>query len=182
MFCNTEHILRFIFRIHRDIKSDNILLDFDGNVKLADFGGCTQISPERPTRKSLIGSPFWMAPEVVMRKPYGPQVDIWSLGITVIEMLEGQPPYMDESEERAVELIKANGTPEIKQFDKLSPDFQNFLHQCLEVDGSVRSTARDLLKHPFLRLAQPLTSLTPLLSTANEPVDRRYRMEPDWDY
>lgn len=175
------NILCIFSRIHRDIKSDNILLDFDGNVKLADFGCCTQITPEQPKCVTLVGSPFWMAPEVVKHEPYGPEVDIWSLGITAIEMIEGQPPYMDESQERAMELIETRGKPEIKQFEKLSPSFQGFLNQCLEVDGNDRPTAHELLKHPFLRLAQPLTSLTPLLSTANEPADRKYRMEPDWD-
>lgn len=150
-------------------------------MKLADFGGCTQISPERPKRLTLVGSPFWMAPEVVTHKPYGPEVDIWSLGITAIEMFEGAPPYMDdESERRAMELIEANGIPEIKQFDKLSPSFQDFLHLCLEVNGNTRPTARELLKHPFLKLAQPLNRLSVLLSTVQKPAGRRYRTESEW--
>ncbi|KAG0016646.1 signal transducing kinase of the PAK [Entomortierella chlamydospora] len=83
-------------RIHRDIRSDNILLDTKGNVKLADFGHSVQLTKEHPRRNSVVGTPYWMAPEVIQAWNYGTPVDIWSLGVVMREMLEGEPPHMNE--------------------------------------------------------------------------------------
>ncbi|CAH0561124.1 unnamed protein product [Brassicogethes aeneus] len=149
--------------IHRDIKSDSILLALDGRVKLSDFGFCAQVSQELPKRKSLVGTPYWMSPEVISRLPYGPEVDIWSLGIMVIEMVDGEPPFFNEPPLQAMRRIREMPAPKLKNGHKVSPRLQSFLDRMLVRDPAQRATAQELLAHPFLRQAGPPALLVPLM-------------------
>ncbi|KIO30592.1 hypothetical protein M407DRAFT_14296 [Tulasnella calospora MUT 4182] len=155
--------------IHRDIKSGNVLLSLQGDIKLVDFGCSAQTSdPNVSERNTMIGTHYWMAPEVVTRKAYGPKVDIWSLGIVAIEMMEGEPPYRNQNPLKALYLIATNRTPEIANPDLLSPVFRDYLASVLEVDVEKRPNVATLLQHPFFKKAEPLRTLVPLIKAARE--------------
>ncbi|RMB88928.1 hypothetical protein DUI87_34694 [Hirundo rustica rustica] len=156
-FLHSNHVM------HRDVKSLNILLRTDGSVKLADFGFSAQLTPEQSRRNTVIGTPWWMAPEVVEGPSYGPKVDIWSFGIVGIEMVEQEIPYQNESPLSAQFLIATKGIPELRQPTLFSLLLRDFLSCCLQRDERRRWSAKELLQHPFITSAKPASSLVPLI-------------------
>lgn len=154
--------------IHRDIKSDSILLSSDGRVKLTDFGFVAQVSADLQKRKSLVGTPYWMAPEVISRLPYGTEVDIWSLGIMIIEMIDGEPPYFDQPPLQAMRFIRDMPPPRFRDtMHRVSPRLQGFLDRMLVRDPTQRATAAELLEHPFIRQVNSTNCLINLVQFNN---------------
>ncbi|KAF5888987.1 traf2 and NCK-interacting protein kinase-like isoform X5, partial [Clarias magur] len=141
--------------IHRDIKGQNVLLTENAEVKLVDFGVSAQLDRTVGRRNTFIGTPYWMAPEVIAcdENPdatYDFKSDLWSLGITAIEMAEGAPPLCDMHPMRALFLIPRNPAPRLKS-KKWTKKFQSFIDSCLVKNHTQRPSTEQLLKHPFIR-------------------------------
>lgn len=139
-------------RVHRDIKSDNILLNPNGEIKLADLGFAVQLTQEKDKRNTLAGSPCWIAPEILNKHPYGTPVDIWSLGVVLIEMLEGNPPNLQKGPKKAMQIIKERGVW-LENPDNFNPEFTRFLSYCLNPDPLSRKSANELLEDELIRSA-----------------------------
>lgn len=137
--------------IHRDIKGANILLSEDGYAKLGDFGVGVQLMNEK-YRQSKKGSPYWMSPQVASNLNYDFKTDIWSLGITCVELVEGEPPFSNLDPNKVMEKIsrKPPKVDEIINFNEHTYEFKSFIEHCLEIDPNKRYTAEQLLKHEFI--------------------------------
>lgn len=140
---------------HLDIKSENILLNLNGGIKIADFGLVRECAPDKDQLTSMVGTSYWMAPEVIQRKPYGQKVDIWALGCVCLELAEGKPPRHDFGSLRAMFLSATQGpasiNPRPDNGHPWSDKMIDFLKQTLHMDPKRRPTASQLLEHPFLQ-------------------------------
>jgi [mitogen-activated protein kinase] kinase 5 len=175
--------LHLMGKMHRDIKGANILLTENGDVKLADFGVSAQITATINKRKSFIGTPYWMAPEVaaVERKGgYNQLCDIWAIGITAIELAELQPPMFDLHPMRALFLMSKSGfkPPTLKDKEKWSPTFHNFVKVALTKNPKKRPTAEKLLQHAFFQGDMHRRLAIELLQKVNNP-SHMFTEEPD---
>ncbi|XP_021917590.1 mitogen-activated protein kinase kinase kinase kinase 5 isoform X2 [Zootermopsis nevadensis] len=173
-------------KMHRDIKGANILLTESGDVKLADFGVSAQITATINKRKSFIGTPYWMAPEVaaVERKGgYNQLCDIWAIGVTSIELAELQPPMFDLHPMRALFLMSKSGfkPPTLKDRDKWSPTFHNFIKVALTKNPKKRPTAEKLLLHPFFQSEMSKRLAVELLQKVSNPSHMFAELEADDD-
>ncbi|KYQ96897.1 protein serine/threonine kinase [Tieghemostelium lacteum] len=169
--------LHSVRKIHRDIKAGNILMNLNGESKLADFGVSSQLDT-MAKRQTVIGTPFWMAPEVIQEVGYDYKADIWSFGITCIEMAESKPPLFNVHPMRVIFMIPnpSRPPPKLSEPEKWSSDFNDFIAKCLTRKPELRPSAEELLKHPFITRPKLNHSiLTPLIDEQSEIIEIKGR-------
>ncbi|XP_070187968.1 myosin-IIIb-like isoform X1 [Littorina saxatilis] len=178
----TVHVVRHLHEhnvMHRDIKGHNILITNSGMIKLVDFGVSGHLDSPHGHRKTHVGTPYWMAPEVIaceqqLDYSYDVRCDVWSLGITAIELAEGRPPHADVDPRRALFKIPRSPPPKFSKPQLWSPDFNDFIAKCLVKDFEKRPFTKDLLSHPFLQGApRDVTLLRKKLSEITSKMEHK---------
>lgn len=165
-------------KIHRDIKAGNILLNHNGECKLADFGVSAELTQSMPKRTTTIGTPYWMAPEVLQAQQYNGKADIWSLGVTAIEMAVGEPPLSNIHPMRALFMIPNNPPPTLPNPQNWSNEFKDFVKVCLNKNPDKRPDATTLLKkHPFIVKAGSTRIVRDLVEQCMPVIDEYREME-----
>ncbi|XP_068708436.1 serine/threonine-protein kinase 3-like [Montipora foliosa] len=153
-------------KIHRNIKAGHILLNAEGHAKLADFSVAGQLTNTMAKKNTVIGTALWMAPEVIQGIGYDCLADIWSLGITAIEMAEGKPPSADIHPMEAIFTIVTQPPPTFKEAERWSNDFRDFVSRCLVKNPEERATATQLLQHSFIQAAKSVSVLNNMIQEA----------------
>ena len=169
--------------IHRDIKGANILISEEGYAKLGDFGVGAALSEEK-YRISKKGSPYWMSPQVASSVKYDFKTDIWSLGVTCVELLEGEPPFSDLKPRNVMEKISKHppSAEEMIDLNEHTTEFKSFLEHCLEIDPKKRYSAKDLLKHQFIiKYSKGRKYLEKLVKKHQKDVEK-FRVESEEEY
>lgn len=154
-------------RVHRDVKSKNILVSSDGSIKLADFGVAAQLSDTTTKKMSMCGSPYWMAPEVITSSRYDAKADVWSLGITAIELADSAPPHSALHPMKVLFVVPGAPPPVLAAGG--SDDFKRFLARCLSKEQEERPTASQLETDPFVLQADLEAAKNHLRSKLNPP-------------
>lgn len=158
--------------IHRDIKAANILLNSQGAVKICDFGVGRKFDSGCQETMTIVGTPYWMAPEVIQGMNYSYPADIWSVGITAVEMAEGAPPYSEYMPTKAMIEIATRGFPGYRHPEAHSDDLKDFIEKCVNIDAESRWTADQLLEHPFLKKHERVNRRMVLRDLISEPIPK----------